>query len=287
MLRSMLFVPADSQRKLEKSRALAADALVLDLEDSVLPANKPLARQLMREHLASVDDLSRYWVRVNDLASGELAADLAAVVPARPHGIVLPKILGPEDVAIAGHYLDVLEAEHGVPAGSIKLAVIVTETPAAVLRIGELVQQAHPRIAALLWGAEDLSAALGAADPRLPDGAWKPLYEQARNTVLLAAGALGVPAIDTVFVDLRNLDGLAADSQRSRGDSFAGRVAVHPDQVPVINAAYAPQAEEIALARRIVEALDKGDGAVAIDGKMYDIPHLKAARRLLEAAQAL
>lgn len=285
MFRSMLFVPADSQRKLEKSLGVAADALVLDLEDSVLPANKPLARQLMREHLGKVDDRSRYWVRVNDLASGELTADLAAVVPACPAGILLPKILGPEDVAITGHYLDMLEDEHGVARGSIQIAVIVTETPAAVLRMGALVEQAHPRIAALLWGAEDLSAALGAADPRLPDGRWKPLYEQARNTVLLAAGALGVPAIDTVFVDLRNLEALADDCRRSRSDSFAGRVAVHPDQVPVINAGYAPQPEEVALARRIVEALSDGAGAVAIDGKMYDIPHLKAARRLLEALQ--
>lgn len=284
MFRSLLFVPADSERKLQRCEAAGADALVLDLEDSVLPANKALARRQMQAHLAAAADRSRYWVRVNDLASGELAADLAAAVPAHPAGIVLPKILGPEDVAIVGHYLDVLEAEHGVPAGAIKLAVIVTETPAAVLRIGALVEQAHPRIAALLWGAEDLSAALGAADPRRPDGQWKPLYEQARNTVLLAAGALGVAAVDTVYVDLRDLQGLAVDCQRSRSDSFVGRVAVHPDQVPVINAGYAPQADEIALAQRIVAALSDGAGAVSIDGKMYDIPHLKAARRLLQAA---
>ena len=284
MLRSMLFVPADSQRKLERSLAVPADALVLDLEDSVLPANKPAAREQVRSHLGSVADRSRCWVRVNDLASGELTADLAAVVPVHPAGIVLPKIRGPEDVAIVGHYLDMLEAEHGIPTGSIKLAVIVTETPSAVLRMGALVEQAHPRIAALLWGAEDLSSALRAADPRLPDGRWKPLYEQARSTVLLAAGALDVPAIDTVFVDLRNLDALMEDCRRSRSDGFAGRVAVHPDQVPVANAGYAPRPEEIALAHRIVEAMSEGAGAVAIDGKMYDIPHLKAAQRLLREA---
>ena len=284
MFRSLLFVPADSPRKLERCLQCDADALVLDLEDSVLPANKPLARQQMQAFLAAQADRSRCWVRVNDLASGLLAADLAAVVPARPAGILLPKILGPEDVAIAGHYLDVLEAEHGVTAGSIKMAVIITETPAAVLRMGALVEQAHPRIAAVLWGAEDLSAALGAADPRLPDGRWKPLYEHARNTVLLAAGALGVPAIDTVYVNLRDLDGLATDCQRSRADSFSGRVAVHPDQVPVINQGYAPAQEEIELAQRIVQALASGAGAVSIDGKMYDIPHLKAARKVLEAA---
>src|SRR5690606_36493816 len=165
------FVPADSEKKLAKAAGCGADALVLDLEDAVLPDRKPQARAMMREYLGSLSDRCRMWVRVNDLTSGEILRDLASTVPARPAGILLPKTKGPEDVAVVGHYLDALEAEHGLEPGQIRIMGIVTETPAAMLRLGELVTPAHPRISHVAWGGEDLSSAMGAGDPRTPEGA--------------------------------------------------------------------------------------------------------------------
>lgn len=282
MIRSTLFVPADSERKLAKASGAGADALVLDLEDAVLPERKPAARAQMRDYLAAhAAARDAIWVRVNDLQSGELLKDLAMVVPARPAGILLPKIRGPEDVAIVGHYLDALESEHGLIQGQIRITAIVTETPAAVLRLGELVEQAHPRIQAITWGAEDLSAALGAGEPRLSGGAWRSMYDYARSQCLLAAHALGVEALDTVYVDFKNLDGLRRSCLESRYDGFTGRMAIHPDQVAIINEAFTPTVAERELAQRIVDAFASGAGAVAIDGKMYDVPHLKSARRIL------
>ncbi|MCK8683311.1 HpcH/HpaI aldolase/citrate lyase family protein [Pseudomonas umsongensis] len=277
----MLFVPADSERKLARAAEAGADALVLDLEDSVLPERKPLARTMMRAHLDAFDDHSRWWVRVNSLSSGELLADLVATVPARPFGIVLPKIFGPDDLVTVGHYLEALEVAHGLEIGAIRIAVLVTETPSAVLRLGELISRSYPRVTAVMWGAEDLSSAMGAGDPRDLQGKWRPTYEYARTQALLAAHALGVEAIDTVYVDFHDPDGLAASCAVSRHDGFTGRVAIHPNQVATLNKAYSPDAIEIELAQRIVAAFASGAGAVAIDGKMYDIPHLKAANRLL------
>ena len=285
MIRSILFVPADSEKKLAKAAGIGADALVLDLEDAVLPERKPLARQMMSAWLRAQADHSRYWVRVNDLSSGELLKDLAAVVPARPAGIVLPKIRGPEDVATVGHYLDALEAEHGLAPGAIRITAVVTETPEIMLRMGELAKQAHPRISHVIWGGEDLSAAMGAGDPRTPEGAWRPMYEYARCQALLVGHALGAEVIDTVYVNFKDPEGLRTACAASRYDGFTGRVAIHPDQVAVINEAFTPTQAEMATARRIVEAFQAGAGAVSIDGKMYDIPHLKAARRLLAAGE--
>lgn len=281
MIRSFLFVPADSERKLAKSLESQADALVLDLEDSVMPANKPFARVSMRHHLDQLSDHERWWVRVNSLSSGELLHDLIATVPARPAGILLPKIEGPDDIAIVSYYLDALEVEHGITPGSTHIAVVVTETPAVVLRLGELVQRHYPRVRAVMWGAEDLSAALQASDPRTPKGDWRPTYEFARSQSLLLAHAWGVEAIDTVYVDFSDTEGLERHCIASRHDGFTGRIAIHPNQVDVINRAYSPSAAEIALARRIVEAFGSGKGVIALDGKMYDIPHLKAASQLL------
>jgi len=281
MLRSLLFVPADSERKLAKGAGAGADALILDLEDSVLPERKPLARGLAREYLQSHAHGTPLWVRVNDLANGELLEDLASIVPARPAGIVLPKIRGPEDIATVSHYLEALEVSNALEDTSIAILALVTETPAAVLRMGELVCARAPRLIALSWGAEDLSSALGAGDPRWPDGAWRPLYEHARGQCLLAAHGLGIEAIDTVYVDYKDTDGLRRACEASRHDGFTGRFAIHPDQVPVINQAFTPSDAEVALARRIIEAFASGAGAVSLDGKMYDIPHLRAAQRLI------
>ena len=281
MIRSTLFVPADSDKKLAKAAGAGADALVLDLEDAVLPDRKPAAREMMQAYIASLSDRSHVWVRVNDLASGETLKDLAKVVPARPAGILLPKIKGPEDVAIVGHYLDALEVEHGLTPGHIRITGIVTETPSAMLRMGELAAQAHPRISHVAWGGEDLSAAMGAGDPRTPEGAWRPMYEYARNQCLLLGHALSVEVLDTVYVNFKDPEGLRKASLQSRYDGFTGRIAIHPDQVAIINEAFTPTEAERVMAQRIIDAFKSGAGAVSIDGKMYDIPHLKAARRVL------
>ena len=283
MMRSMLFVPADSERKLAKASAAGADALVLDLEDAVLPERKPIARTMMQSWLAAQPDRSKLWVRVNDLASGELLKDLAHVVPARPAGIMLPKVNGPEDVTAVGHYLDALEAVHGLPAGHVRIVALVTETPVGLLRLGELAKQRHPRISHVSWGAEDLSSALGAGDPRTDDGAWRPAYVHARLQCLLTAHAMGAEALDTIYVNFKDPEGLRASSRAARHDGFTGRLAIHPDQIPVINEAFTPTDAERAHAQRVVDAFSTstGAGAVSLDGKMFDIPHLRAARRLL------
>ncbi|GAC1623364.1 MAG: CoA ester lyase [Nevskia sp.] len=284
-MRSILFVPADSDRKLAKAADLGADALAFDLEDSVLPARKPVARQMLADYLRGYRGKSEAWVRVNDLASGELLKDLAAVVPLAPRGIVLPKILGPEDVTKVENYLDMAEAMAGVAPGSIGIVAVCTETPSAVLRMGELLKRGAGRLRGMIWGGEDLSAAIGAGDPRTPDGAWRAVYAHARIQCLLACHALGIEAIDTVYVDFKNPDGCRRNTLDSRYDGFTGRVAIHPDQVAIINAAFTPTADEVAFAQRVVAAFESGAGAVSIDGKMFDIPHLKSARRMLEIAQ--
>jgi citrate lyase subunit beta / citryl-CoA lyase len=285
MMRSMLFVPADSERKLAKAAAAGADALILDLEDSVAPERKPQARGLVKDYLKNPSGKAAHWVRVNDLHSGELRADLTAVVPLKPAGIVLPKILGPEDIHSVAKELADLERSSGLPAAGISILALVTETPAALLRTADLLHEPSPRLKALSWGGEDLSSALGAGNPRLPNGAWRPMYEYARLQCILAAHALGIEALDTVYVDYRDSAGLRAASEASRYDGFTGRLAIHPDQVPVINAAFTPSEAELILARRIVDAFAAGAGVVSIDGKMYDKPHLTAARRVLENTQ--
>jgi citrate lyase subunit beta/citryl-CoA lyase len=283
-MRSLLFVPADSERKLKKSTDVGADALVLDLEDSVLPARKPTARGMLAEYLGGIADRSQIWVRINDLLSGEILKDLAAVVPLSPQGIVLPKIRGPEDLDVVGHYLEMAEAIHGISAGSIAMIAVCTETPSAVLRMAELTAIHRPRLRGLIWGAEDLSSAMGAGDPRLPGGTWRAPYEHARIQCLLASHALGVESIDTVHVDFKDLEGCRRVSEAARFDGFTGKVAIHPDQVAVINAAFTPSVAEIAHAKQVVAAFESGVGAVSIDGKMLDVPHLKAARRILDSA---
>lgn len=280
-IRSMLFVPADSERKLEKSTSLPADALVFDLEDSVLPARKPVARQMLQRFLPAYSGTGQAWIRVNDLESGELLKDLAAVVPLAPVGIVLPKIRGPEDLELVSHWLDMAEAMSDVESGSIRIIAVATETPEAVLRMADLAQISCPRLLGLIWGAEDLSSALGADDPRTATGAWRQTYEFARVQALLAAHALGIQAIDTVYVDFRNPEGCAANCRDARYDGFTGKVAIHPSQVPIINDAFSPSPEQIAYAKRVVAAFEQGEGAVSLDGKMLDVPHLKSARKIL------
>ena len=284
-MRSMLFVPADSERKIEKSLGTAADALIFDLEDAVLPDRKPIARSILKSLFAGRGPSSRYWVRVNGPDSPDLLADLAAICVLGPAGIVLPKIRGPEDIELVDHYLNMAEAIHGLAPGVIRVIAVCTETPVAVLRMSDIARVRCTRLAGLMWGGEDLSSALGASSPRAADGSWKPVYTQARAQCLLAAHALSVMAIDTVFVDIRDTAGCAQSALEARADGFTGKIAVHPDQVDAINTAFTPSAEELERARRIIAAFGSGAGAVAFEGQMLDVPHLKAARRLLQAAR--
>jgi len=289
-VRSWLFVPGDSDRKLAKAEGSGADALVLDLEDSVAEPNRPAARQKIRQFLDARPVGRRscqLWVRINALSDSALL-DLAAVVGGAPDGLMLPKIDGPADVARLSHHLDALEVREGVPLGHVKITAVATETPAAVLRLVEFPTAKIDRLVGLNWGAEDLSAAIGASTNVDASGQWTLTYRWARSAVLLAAKAVGVDAIDTVFVDYRDLDGLRASCRASAQEGFNSRVAIHPDQVAPINEAFAPSAEDVAGAERIVAAFDQvgGVGTVGIDGKMFDIPHLKRARNVLERHRA-
>lgn len=285
-VRSWLFVPGDNDRKLSKIDACGADAVVLDLEDSVAEPNRPAARRKVREFLDARPPGQRpiqLWVRCNALDDGALL-DLAAVVGGAPDGIMLPKIHGTDDIVRISHALDALEVRDNVPAGHVKMTAVATETPAAVLKLFEFAGALPARLVGLNWGAEDLSAAIGASTNVDASGQWALTYRWARSAVLLAAKAAGVMAIDTVFVDYRDLDGLRQACRQSAQEGFNGRVAIHPDQVAVINEAFAPSAEDVALAQRIVAAFDQvgGVGTVGIDGKMFDIPHLKRARKVLD-----
>lgn len=283
----MLFVPADSEKKLQKADGLPADALILDLEDSVAPERKYGARELALDYLTERRDGRRtpLWVRINPMDTADSRADLEAVLSGRPDGIMLPKIRGPEDVMALGRLLSRLEREAGTENGATRILPLVTETPEALFRLGGLAD-CGPRLAALTWGAEDLGAAVGASANRDTNGRWTAPYQLARSLSLFAAAAAGVPAIDTVHADFRDADGLRAECDEARRDGFAGKLAIHPAQVEIINAAFTPTDEEVAHARRVVEAFAAvpDAGTLSLDGKMLDIPHLKQARKILAAA---
>jgi citrate lyase subunit beta / citryl-CoA lyase len=282
-LRSLLFVPGDSERKFDKARACGADGLILDLEDAVAPSRKAEARSLVARLVAEQTPRPwSFWVRINPFETGLTLDDLAAVVGRGLHGIVLPKSDGAHDVSRLAHYLDALEAKAGVAPGQVKILVVATETPAAMFNLDSYAP-AHPRLAALTWGAEDLGAAVGATANKEADGEWTAPYQVARSLCLFASAAAGVLPLDTLYADFRNPEGLAASCRRSRRDGFVGRVAIHPDQVETINRCFSPSAEDVAHARRVVQAFaDQPDaGTIGIDGKMYDIPHLKQAQRVL------
>lgn len=289
LLRSLLFVPGDSEKKLAKSEGIPADALVLDLEDSVADENKAQARGLVRELLESRADgrRSQLWVRINPVVHPGAGADLAAIMPARPDGIVLPKTRSPDDVELLGQRLGVYEAEHDFKVGSTRILPVATETPEAVFSLGEY-RRCGKRLAALTWGAEDLAAAIGASGNRDADGRWTTPFQVVRSLCLFAAHAAGVEAVDTIHADFRDEQGLERACAEARRDGFSGKLAIHPAQVEVINRAFTPDAEEIAHARRVVELFEAnpGAGTLALDGVMLDVPHLKQARRILALAAA-
>lgn len=270
-LRSLLFVPGDRPDRMAKALGSGADALILDLEDSVALAAKANAREAIAVFLRQPRTITLF-VRVNPLDSGLMPDDLAAVLPARPDGIVLPKAEGRASLAAIDSEL----------RDDVMILPIATETPAAIFTLGSY-GGVTDRLCGLTWGAEDLPAAIGASSAREADGRYTPPYEMVRALTLFGAHAAGVPAIETVYPDFRDTDGLAAYAARARRDGFTGMMAIHPAQIPVINAAFAPSAAEIDHAQRIVAMFDAqpGAGVLTLDGKMIDAPHLKAARRIL------
>jgi len=282
--RSFLFVPADSERKLDNARHCAADALILDLEDSVAAAERPKARAVARDFIAG-EAGPEVWVRINALDTDDASPDLQAVVPSSPTGIVLPKPRGAEDVRKLAAQLDSLEREYGCTPGSIGIMPIATERPAALFSMQEYAASTE-RLAGLTWGAEDLSAALGASANRDDAGNWLSPYEFARSLCLFAAAAAGVPAIDTVYTDFKDAQGLTHYARAARRDGFGGMLAIHPGQIDIINEAFMPGETELARARRIVElfASNPDAGALGMDGEMIDRPHLLQAQRVLQRA---
>jgi citrate lyase subunit beta/citryl-CoA lyase len=278
-LRSLLFVPGDRPERAEKVLASGADALILDLEDSVAPGAKPSARQAVATFLRAMEHRElKLFVRINPLGGAEIGQDLSMLAGTKPDGIVLPKAEGQASVAeLVG-----LMRERGLTAPILPIA---TETAAAIFQLGTYAAVA-PCLAGLTWGAEDLPAAIGATTSRETDGRYTPPYELARALTLFGAHAAGIPAIETVFPAFRDLEGLAAYAERARRDGFSGMMAIHPTQVVVINEAFTPSAAELEYARAVVAAFAgaPGAGALQLEGKMIDAPHLKQARATLERA---
>lgn len=285
-MRSLLFVPANAPRKIARALESGADAIILDLEDSVADSEKDPARDLAAEALAR-GPACRVLVRINPLSTPWALKDLAAVVRWAPDGIVLPKADSGEDVARLSFYLDALEAQAGLNPGVVRVLPIATETPAALFGLGTYAAH-RSRLLGLTWGAEDLPAALGASTNRGEDGGYSDICRLARSLCLAGAASAGVGAIETVFPAFRNLDGLEAYAQRGRAEGFTGMMAIHPDQVAVINRAFTPSPTELAWARSVVALFEAspGAGALSLDGRMLDRPHFEQARRLLERAGA-
>ncbi|WOE75166.1 HpcH/HpaI aldolase/citrate lyase family protein [Alterisphingorhabdus coralli] len=288
-LRAMLFVPGDSARKQEKSLTSGADAVIIDLEDSVVPEKRAEARQLTHDFIAAHKhdaDAPDLWLRINPLDTRDAIDDLETALDADPVGIVLPKCTGPEQVAELDHLLFERERKANLREGSTAILPIVTETPGAAMTLHRYLEgkfAGKARLAGLSWGAEDLSAAIGASRKRKADGSWTFPYQMVRAQVLLTAHALDVQAIDTLHADFRDTEGLIAYAQAGRSDGFSGMLAIHPAQVEPIQTAFTPSDEEIAEAEAVVAAFaeNPGAGAVSLDGKMLDRPHLKLAERIL------
>lgn len=288
-MRSLLFVPADSPKKLEKGMTSGADALIVDFEDSVAADRKAQARETAAAFLARAvpeRNRPRLFVRVNALDTGLIDDDLAAIVGAKPDGILLPKAEGATSVIHLDAKITAQEALAGVPEGDIKILALVTETPSALFNCGNY-RDASPRMTGLTWGAEDLSVTLGAETNRDAEGNFTDPYRLARVLSLAAAASAGVQAIDTVYVDFRNEAGLRREAEEARREGFTGKLAIHPAQVAVINEVFTPSADAITGAEKIVAAFaaQPGTGTLAIEGVMFDRPHLERAQRLLARAK--
>lgn len=270
--RSWLFVPADSEKKITKALASDADAVILDLEDSVAEARKPAARTIAAKALARAGEGPQRWVRINPLGSGLCEDDIAAVAALPIAGLVLPKAESGADVARLAAMLD---------GADLRIHAVATETAASLFGLGAYA--GAPRLAAMSWGAEDLSAALGASSKYDADGRLSFTFRMARSLCLAGAVAAGAQPVDGIFADFRDADGLRAEAEAAAREGFTGKLAIHPDQIAAINAAFTPPEEAVAAARRIVAAFaaDPDAGAIALDGRMLDRPHLVGAERLL------
>lgn len=286
MIRSWLFVPGDSPRKFDKASRGPADALILDLEDSVSLAAKPAARHQTCAMLKAARGGQRLYVRVNAFDSGLLPDDLAAVIAAAPDGLVLPKCESAAQVANLSQLLDGAEAGAGIAPGATRIVAIVTETPLSLFGLGDY-RHAGPRLHGMMWGAEDLAAELGALGNSEGDRYTEP-FRLARSLCLAGARAAGVAAIDAVCADVRNLRRVADEAHAARRDGFDSKAVIHPDHVPLVNSAFTPGEAEIAHARRVIRALADSatGGVVMLDGRMIDRPHERQARRVLELARA-
>ena len=283
-MRSMLFTPADSEKKFARGCISGADALIIDLEDSVAASKRPEARKLAAQFLSTPHPDQKFYVRINPLGSGATLDDLAAIMPARPDGIVFPKST-PEGTAELDHYLSAFEAAAGSEVGTTRIFCIATETAGAMFKLGDYAG-CSPRLVGLSWGAEDLSAAIGAAHNRRPDGIDDDSFRLARALCLLGASAADVQPLDTVYTDFRNGEGLRAECAAARREGYTGKIAIHPDQVPIINEAFSASADELAWARKVVAAFDSQPdaGTIGLEGKMLDRPHLVLARRVIARA---
>jgi len=287
-VRSLLFVPADSAKKLDKAMASGADALIIDLEDSIAFDGKARARESAAAFLRETAPTARrpyLVVRVNGLQAGLIDPDLDAVVPARPDAIMLPKAEGGAAVVHADAKLAVREAIGGLSDGHVKIIALATETAAALFLAGSY-RGASARLSSLTWGAEDLSAELGAEANRDAQGRFLDPYRFARSICLAAAAAAEVPALDTVYVDFRDNAGFRRECEEARRDGFTGKMAIHPAQVPIINEVFTPTSEAVAQAQAVVDAFaaSPNAGVVGIGGIMFDRPHLARAKRLLARA---
>jgi citrate lyase subunit beta/citryl-CoA lyase len=287
ILRSLLFVPADSEKKLAKARSSPADALILDLEDSVAAENRPAARALAADFLDAADGKGpALFVRINPVDTEDCECDLDAIAQAAPAGLVVPKPDSPGVLVELDHMIAAREDRFGLPRGGIRLLPVATETPAAVLNLMHYANP-PPRLCALTWGAEDLSAALGAVTNRGEDGEFLLTYRIVRSLCLIAAKAAGVEAIETLHADFRDDRGLARAARAAQREGFTGMLAIHPAQVEPINAAFTPSAEDVAHAKKVIAAFADGAGVASLDGKMLDQPHLKQAEHILALAKQI
>ena len=289
LLKSLLFVPGDSEKKMAKAQGTAASALILDLEDAVSIERIDIARAMVKDYLAARPDRAQQqlWVRINPLGSPMSLPDLAAVVAGGPDGILLPKVESAKDIVVLDHYLTALEQRDAIAPASIRIMAVATETPQAMFALDSY-RGASARLAGLTWGAEDLSTAIGASTNRVDSGEYEFTYQLARSLCLLGAHAAGVQAIDTITPDFRDQARLAREVRASRRAGFSGKIAIHPDQVDAINQGYSPDEEEVRHATAVVAAFERagGAGAVQLEGKMLDKPHLTQALRVLALSSA-
>ncbi len=285
-MRSILFVPGDSDRKFVRAAEGPADGLIIDLEDSVALANKPAARKITANMLAAPRGRQKRYVRVNALDTGLTLLDLAAVMPARPDGITLPKCANAEQVRQVSLWLDAFEAAAGIEVGCTKIMGIATETASSLFGLGSYAD-AGPRLYGLMWGAEDLSASIGASTNRV-NGQWLSPFRLARDLCLVAAAAAGVVAIDTVHVDIDDLAGLESDAREAKQYGFTSKAVIHPKHVEIVNTVFTPSPDELDWARRVIAAFAAAGtaGVLKMDGKMLDRPHLRLAERLIATAES-